>query len=64
MQGATRLVQFGAPKSGRPSPSTRGGRVCMSPECDTILSIYNTLEWCSVHEQPAPRPGTGPLSRR
>jgi hypothetical protein len=64
MQGASRLVQFGPPKAGKPTANTRGGRVCQSPECETILSIYNTLEWCSLHEQPKLRPGTGPLSPR
>jgi hypothetical protein len=25
------------------------GRVCRNRGCDTVLSIYNRQEWCSVH---------------
>lgn len=26
------------------------GRVCEAPGCETLLSIYNSRSWCSVHD--------------
>ena len=28
------------------------GRVCSDERCDTMLSIYNSTDFCSVHTQP------------
>lgn len=51
-------VQYG-PSSRRPAPSSARGRVCEDEGCSTVLSIYNHLAWCSVHEQPASRRAFG-----
>jgi hypothetical protein len=35
-----------------PEPPAPKGRVCGAPECDTVLSVYNTESTCSVHKRP------------
>ena len=35
-----------------PKPQ-RAGRTCAAQECDTVLSVYNPAEVCSVHAAPA-----------
>jgi hypothetical protein len=47
---ANRSVHFGPPLAGKAAASSRRGRVCGFGGCATVLSIYNHLEWCSVHE--------------
>ena len=38
--------------------SSRVGRVCTSPGCATVLSIYNGDAYCWAHQPAfAPRPG-------
>ena len=49
-----RQVQFGAPGRGAAQRSLRG-RVCESVGCTTVLSVYNHLGTCSVHEMPSMR---------
>ena len=47
---ANRSVHFGAPLAGKTAANSRRGRICEYGGCSTVLSIYNHLEWCSVHE--------------
>jgi hypothetical protein len=49
-----RQAQFGTPGRGAAHMSLRG-RVCHVMGCSTVLSVYNHLGICSVHEQPALR---------
>jgi hypothetical protein len=34
-----------------PSRQRPKGRVCQQHNCDTILSVYNRQEYCSVHSR-------------
>ena len=50
----------GAPMLGR-SERAGGqppGRVCATPDCATILSVYNSSEFCSLHEPWTHKPMT------
>ena len=38
--------------SRKASHSFRAGRVCKDEECETILSIYNSEDWCAHHRPP------------
>jgi hypothetical protein len=40
------------PTKGSIVESFRAGRVCSEEGCETLLSIYNSSEFCSVHTQP------------
>ena len=35
------------------------GRICATPGCPTILSIYNRAEVCADHQEVKPRPPRG-----
>jgi hypothetical protein len=52
----TGRTQFGTPNRGSSTAMSQRGRVCLSDDCPTVLSVYNHSHWCSVHEQPKPRP--------
>ena len=54
---SNRGVQFGS-SSKHSTASFPRGRVCQAEGCLTILSVYNPLAWCSVHERPAGRMAT------
>jgi hypothetical protein len=32
-----------------------GGRICADADCDTVLSIYNPTDYCTLHTQPTGR---------
>ncbi len=51
-------TEFGAVSKGAPVRVSAKGRVCETPGCSTILSIYNGLDVCSTHEIPRRRPAT------
>ena len=53
-------VALGKPDSKRVTASSQPGRICEADRCSTILSIYNHLSWCSVHESPISRAATSP----
>jgi len=36
--------------SGEPSKTFKSGRICATPDCRTVLSIYNSGNYCSLHE--------------
>jgi hypothetical protein len=57
-QMATRRTEFGSAHKGLRARVSEKGRVCTTPGCTTILSIYNELEVCSEHEIPRRRPAT------
>lgn len=38
----------------RPSRSFDDGRVCRDSGCRTVLSVYNSGDFCSVHQPPTP----------
>lgn len=44
------LSPFGRPSEAR-RDSASAGRTCAEPECETVLSRYNSTDWCSVHER-------------
>lgn len=46
---------FGAPDRKAHARAPKG-RVCEVADCGTMLSIYNDLGSCSVHEQPQRKP--------
>jgi hypothetical protein len=48
---------FGSPSKRRRDTQQRG-RTCAEYECDTILSRYNSTDWCSVHEPTRMVPAT------
>ena len=33
----------------RPVTAHSSGRICAEPECETVLSIYNAADRCSLH---------------
>lgn len=35
-------------------PTQERGRICASLDCDTVLSIYNPSEHCTMHAREAP----------
>lgn len=35
---------------GHVPPRAPAHRVCAEPKCETVLSVYNHLKWCSKHE--------------
>lgn len=47
--GEQRLRAKSVPRSGRKPRIVEGRRLCRNPECDTVLSRYNTDDMCSVH---------------
>lgn len=34
----------------RSTPLAAGGRVCGESDCGTLLSVYNDLDFCSLHQ--------------
>jgi hypothetical protein len=57
-------AQIGTPNRGREASSRSApGRVCADPVCTTILSTYNSAEFCGVHEPASFRP-LPPTARR
>lgn len=59
-------VQYGAPHAGKQAMRReRAGRRCESPECQTVLSTYNTSATCWLHTAATRRlalaPNTDPI---
>ncbi|MGI9603799.1 MAG: hypothetical protein ACR2QE_18085 [Acidimicrobiales bacterium] len=47
---ATKAVSgFRTSSAERTRPLSTAGRVCLESDCQTRLSIYNDLEFCSLH---------------
>jgi hypothetical protein len=56
MTGPTnRRVQFGTINPGEKRRQSPRGRICDSPGCSTVLSIYNASQNCSAHDPLNPR---------
>jgi hypothetical protein len=57
---SARPVERLEPTRGRTKTSSArsAGRVCASPDCNTVLSIYNPGEVCSVHDDQTERSAT------
>jgi hypothetical protein len=50
MSGSSRIVPL--PTKAQRIQSYQLKRVCAEGECSTVLSIYNSAEYCWVHERP------------
>ncbi len=48
--GTSSVGAHGINGSSSPSKAYKAGRVCRHPECDTVLSIYNSGTFCYQHE--------------
>ena len=51
---------YGQPLKGSTVPTYSGKRWCSAPGCPTRLSIYNSSEFCFLHDPMRPRRGSSP----
>jgi hypothetical protein len=54
-------VRYGTPTAGKGAASrSKAGRQCEVPNCDTVLSTYNSATTCWLHSQPTQRHALAP----
>lgn len=71
-RNSNQIGAVNAATGGRAARTFKSGRVCLHPDCETILSAYNPGKTCSVHSGygylpsavPKPEPIPAPVSNQ